>query len=231
MFLLDITYVISVMFWDIKEEWEYNMKQLYIQQKGFTLIEMLVATAIFMSIMLMAMGSLVVSSNAAKKAQALHSSMENVNFAVASMARSLRTGSQYVCRTGTADYSFDGVTPYHLIDSANPNCPLSSNTPGDIVVFVPSIDKTNPPTSGVAFMKVDRGDGTSTLQRCNLDNDCVDIVSSDVDVQDLKFFVQGASTDDGIQSSVYILMKGVVTIKNEATPFAIQTMVSQRSAE
>ncbi len=72
----------------------------YSSQKGFTLIELMVATTIFMIVMLVAMGSLVTSSNSAKKSRYLRTAMDNVNFAMDSMTRSLRTATDYSCIRG-----------------------------------------------------------------------------------------------------------------------------------
>ena len=66
-------------------------------KKGFTLIELMIATTLFSIIMLMGVGSLVVSSNSAKSAQKLRVAVDNVNFAMESIARELRTGMYYTC--------------------------------------------------------------------------------------------------------------------------------------
>jgi hypothetical protein len=47
----------------------------------------------------------------------------------------------------------------------------------------------------------------------------------------LKFFVEGSSTTDTKQPSVYIIMKGTVTVKGQLTSFIMQTLASQRSTE
>jgi prepilin-type N-terminal cleavage/methylation domain-containing protein len=193
-------------------------------QKGFTLIELMVATSIFMMVMLMAMGSLIVSSNAAKKSQSLRLTMDNVNFALETMTRSLRTGTNYSCvySGGSIDLS---TTP------PPSDCPLESNKPGSLVAFVPAVTDPNNPPLPLAYQKVARpSGGTSTLQRCD-QNGCTDIVSAQVDVEDLRFYVDGSRPDDFIQPKVYIMMRGTVLIKGEPTSFAVQTIASQRSGE
>ncbi len=195
-----------------------------LRKKGFTLIELMVATSIFMIIMLMAMGSLVISSDSAKKSEGLRFAMDNVNFAMESMTRSLRTGTHYSCvlSGGTVDLS---MTPEPS------DCPLQGNNPGSLLAFMPAAADVDNLPSPFAYQKVKRGDGlTSTLERCDR-NGCVDVVSSDVDVEDLRFYVDGSYPDDMVQPRVYILMKGTVTVKGEPTSFAIQTVASQRSTE
>ncbi|MFA7000081.1 MAG: hypothetical protein WC241_03090, partial [Candidatus Paceibacterota bacterium] len=61
---------------------------------------------------------------------------------------------------------------------------------------------------------------------------CPEVVSSDVDIKMLKFYVKGAdASTTNVQPSVKILIKGVVIIKGVATPFTLQTLASQRSTE
>jgi prepilin-type N-terminal cleavage/methylation domain-containing protein len=74
---------------------KYFFNKIKNQKSGFTLIELMVATSIFMMIMLMAMGSIVVSGNASKRTQKLRYAMDNVNFALESMTRSIRMGTNY----------------------------------------------------------------------------------------------------------------------------------------
>jgi type II secretory pathway pseudopilin PulG len=72
---------------------------------GFTLVEIMVATSIFMIIMLVALGALISSSDTAKKSQALRTAMDNVNFAMESMTKSLRMGTDYYCVLSSSSVS------------------------------------------------------------------------------------------------------------------------------
>ena len=207
------------------------MKKFFIQKnKGFTLVELMVATSIFMMIMLMAMGALVVSSDSARKGQALRSTMDNVNFAMDTMTRSIRMGTNYTCVT----------TSSGTINILPNDCPLGSlGGGGSAVAFKPA-----PPNQAnrivyrwIARTPISIDDPLShTIQRCDDtgESSCVDIVSPEVDIMDLKFFVNGSNTQDTgdfIQPSVYIMMKGTVMVRGEPTTFALQTMASQRTAE
>ncbi|MEK7586017.1 MAG: type II secretion system protein [Patescibacteria group bacterium] len=184
------------------------------KQNGFTLVEIMVATSIFMVIMIVALGALITSSDTAKKAQALRTAMDNVSFAMESMTRSLRMGTNYTCGNTV---SLDGSSPT--------DCPSGAGA----VAFVPYSGLGVLPRT-VAYKLNQRADNTFALQRCN--PTCLDMVSSDVNVDYLKFFLNGSSsTLDTIQPSISILIRGTVTIKGQGTVFAIQTSVSQRSAE
>lgn len=188
------------------------------KQSGFTLIELIVATSIFVVVMLMAMSSLLGSSNQAKKSNALRTSMDNVNFALENMTRNLRTGSDYDCVT----------TSVLLPAVANNDCNLLSSG-GGAIAFTPALHSATP--RDTAYQRSARSDGTYTLQRCTTTGGCIDIVGSEVNVEILKFFVTGSDPADMITPSVYIIMKGTVLVKQVPTSFSMQTIASQRSSE
>lgn len=198
-----------------------NKKQ---ENKGFTLIELMIATSLFTIIMLMGVGSLVVSSNSSKASQKLRITVDNVNFAMENMTRELRMGTVYEC-------AIDSVN----LAAPNPTDCLLGSTPGNIIAFNPQ--QTSGAPDRVSYQLRPRGDTpvTNSLERCEYLNSlsCSDIVSPDVDITTLKFYVKGSQFDDNIQPSVEILIKGVVNIKNKNIfkSFTLQTMTSQRSAE
>jgi len=68
---------------------------------GFTLIELMVATTLFVVIMLTAMSSLFMLLDESKSSRALRLAMDNVNFAMDSMTRSIRMGTDYTSTNGT----------------------------------------------------------------------------------------------------------------------------------
>ena len=195
------------------------MKINFSKNKAFTLVEIMVATSIFMIIMLMSLAALITTSDTAKKSQALRSAMDNVNFAMESMTRSLRMGRDYTCVASSSGVS--------LPASANADCPISSSG-GGAIIFSPTGHDATPRDS--AYMVTARGDGTNVLQYCTTTS-CVDMVSTNVDIQYLKFYVNGSDVADKIQPSAYIVMKGVVVVKGVPKTFAIQTMASQRPGE
>ena len=193
---------------------------------GFTLVELMVATSIFIIIMLVIMGSLVTVSDTSKKSQALQQAMDNVNFAVDNMSRTLRISTNYACVTNGGGVSLNVPSLPTPAD-----CPLGGPNYGSLVEFMPPTNLNLTPVGyPMAYKTVDRGDRTTTLQRCTKDG-CTDIVASNVDVKMLRFYVRGSLTTDTIQPSVYIIMKGVITIKGVPTSFAVQTFASQRSTE
>lgn len=66
-------------------------------QRGFTLVEMMVAVALFAVVMTISVGALLALVDANRKAQALQSVMNNLNVALDGMVRNIRMGVAYHC--------------------------------------------------------------------------------------------------------------------------------------
>ena len=95
------------------------MKIFSREENGFTLIEMIVALAIFSIVATVALGALMKIISANKKAQTLQSAMTNLNFALESMSREMRVGNNYSCK-GSAEYAFgSGPRPTAETDCTN----------------------------------------------------------------------------------------------------------------
>ena len=62
------------------------------QQKGFTLIEMLDSVALFSVVLVVTLGSILTIMDSNKKARSLMSVMNNLNFSIDSMTRSIKAG-------------------------------------------------------------------------------------------------------------------------------------------
>ncbi len=187
--------------------------------KGFTLVELMVATSIFVVIMLASMSSLFVMLNAAKSSKALRFAMDNVNFAMESMTRSIRMGTNYYCGSygelvNTGDLS------------TTKDCANGESSGGTLLAFK-SQEATA--TNKVVYKLSKSQNGNFYIARCGEGGSCVPIISPLVNIEKLKFFVDGSSPNDSKQASVYIIIKGTVTIKGVPTSFAIQTMASQRN--
>ncbi|HMO78906.1 MAG TPA: type II secretion system protein [Candidatus Paceibacterota bacterium] len=60
-------------------------------QKGFTLIEMLVSVALFVIVIMVAIGSIITTIDVNRKSQSLTSVMTDLNFALESITRTIKT--------------------------------------------------------------------------------------------------------------------------------------------
>lgn len=64
-------------------------------QKGFTLVEMLVAIAIFMIVVVTTLGAFLKMVDVNKKVQSVRNAMDNANLAMETMMRNIRLGYDY----------------------------------------------------------------------------------------------------------------------------------------
>src|SRR3989344_8179976 len=67
------------------------------KQKGFTLIELMVAVSIFIVVMTISMGSIIAVFDANRKSRSLKTVLNNLNLAVESMSKEMRFGRNYHC--------------------------------------------------------------------------------------------------------------------------------------
>ncbi len=74
--------------------------------RGFTLIEMIVSLSLFISVMTVAASSMLSIIDANRKSQATNTAVDNLNFVIEDMSRSLRTGKAWVVQDGGKRISF-----------------------------------------------------------------------------------------------------------------------------
>lgn len=72
-------------------------------KRGFTLIEIIVASAIFLVVMVISTGALLSIVDANAKAQSLETVINNLNFAIENMQKNIRTGFEYKCNGSATD--------------------------------------------------------------------------------------------------------------------------------
>lgn len=65
--------------------------------KGFTLVELIVAIGLFSVVMTLSAGAYLIMINANRNAQAITTGINNLSFALDSMSRNIRTGTNYQC--------------------------------------------------------------------------------------------------------------------------------------
>jgi prepilin-type N-terminal cleavage/methylation domain-containing protein len=94
------------------------------RQSGFTLVELMVSLTLFTIVVLAAVGSLYTVNNASRRVQAMRSVIDNLNFGLESMSRTIRTGNTVVCGGASNTTSLDPIV------SANPNCSFANQNPG-----------------------------------------------------------------------------------------------------
>lgn len=187
-------------------------------QQGFTLIETMVAIALFSVVMLISTGALLSLVDANRKAQALHSVMENLNIAVDGMVRSMRMGSSYHC--GQA-----GSIAVPADCTANGDIFMAYEAyGGDTSV---STDQREywfaEDVNGIGRLYISTDGGASSYP----------VTAPEVDLESVRFFVSGSTVQDAVQPKVLVVIKGNagnVKLKIQST-FTIQATASQRALD
>ena len=193
------------------------------KQSGFTLVEMLVSVAVFMSVMTVAVSSLVSIMNVNRKTQEIKNVVDNVTFVVDSISRNTRIGTHYTCSTDGTGFNYVGdcLAGGHYFQyqkSANEYVQYR---------FIPT------PTIG---------EGNIQRRSCTGDNTSCQVVwqsmtapTDTVNITNMTFYVIGTGTE-GLpaalrkQPRVIITVEGVMLESNGTkTSFTLQTTSSQRT--
>ncbi len=182
--------------------------------KGFTLIEMMVAVSIFAIVMMIGVGALLSLVEANRRAQAINSVVNNLNAALESMGRSVRTGATYHCSVLWNDVAALAV-------------PQDCTTGGALLAFEPAGgDRLNPADQVVYRFNPQVGQ----LQRStNGGADWIALTAPEVTIEDFDFYVVGASASDDLQPRVLIRLDGSTDVAGGTpTRFKVQTTITQR---
>lgn len=204
------------------------MQRRNIHTRGFTLIEMLVATGLFLSVLTIVVGAIVSIQHAAKKARHVRIATDNLNMALESISRDIRTGTTIHCDRG--------VTPV----TVSRNCPRSdANGNGGADSIALEAQGGNPdPILGAGDQHVYRLCG-GRIERSKTGDPggaiaCgappfVPITAREINVELLNFQVHGATVDQH-QPFVRIMARGTIGVSSkERTTFTVQTFVTPRS--
>jgi len=183
---------------------------------GFTLVEMIVAVALFAIVMTVAAGAIFSIVNANREAQSLNSVISNLNFTVESMLRDIRTGYNYSCLDQTtlvggqlgdnpSDCTVDGGHTISFITSDGDQAQYSFDATNNQIIKT-SRHSTDVPLSGP-------------------------ITAPEVVITDLTFYVGGTQTANGsspVQPYVLVRISGHAGVGKNQSDFDIQTFLSQR---
>ncbi len=173
------------------------------RKSGFTLIELMVASAIFIIVMVIAIGAVLSIVDANRKAQSLNAVMTNLNFAVESMVRDLNTGTNYC----------DAVNQC----SQGPNVGTFST---------PELSFTNSHNEPVVY-RFDQKNGKITKEVNNQGPE--DMTAPDTKITSMIFYVEGHGVGDTLQPIILLYLQGQVgaSPKTKST-FKLQTLITQR---
>lgn len=170
--------------------------------KGFTLVEMLVAVATFMIVMLIATGSLASIIDGNNKAQSLKSAINNLNFALESMGKNIRVGTVY--------------SNASLIAGCSDNkCISFTSYKGESVMYrwngTDSLERC-----------------VSLTLTCSNSSTFTRMTAKEVKITDMKFYLEESLKP----SRVLITVSGEAGTKERLkTKFNLQTTVAQRTIQ
>jgi prepilin-type N-terminal cleavage/methylation domain-containing protein len=186
-------------------------------QRGFTLVEMIVAVGLFAIVMVVCVSALLSLVNANRKAQALQSVINNLNIALDGIVRSARMGSNYHGAGGDASCGASDYQTAH--DCVNG---------GTILAFEPYGNTPADPPWIYSFQKDQNGVGRIYKQENG--GMPIAITAPEVSIDDLEFFVVGTTPGDSIQPKVVIVIKGTAGVPGSKaqTTFHVQATAVQR---
>ena len=173
--------------------------------RGYTLLEMIVAVGIFSVVMLTATGAFLTLISLDREARLTTSVVTNLSFAVDSMARAVRTGTNYDCdpSTGALDNCSSGGDSLQFLDTDGRTVTYSV-TEGQIIATVVSGTTISAP-----------------------------LTDPRVTIEDLRFYVLGVGTSEGagqrLEPRVLFTIYGtMMTPQGQPVDFTIQGGATQR---
>ena len=205
------------------------------KRKGFTLVEVLVSTAIITVVMLVAIGAIITVQDANRKAQAIRALIDNLHGAVENMSRKIRTGNTYHC----GFYSHGTVIRAQDCDNGEFGTTFAFNSSDDVAKSIEKKTEYRLYCSTNTAIADPLTDGTcpanyrGTIKYYREDNfEDAPLIDPKIYVKSLRFYVHNSSgkgTNATGQPSVLITIKGEIEIERikVKTPFNLQTTITQ----
>lgn len=180
------------------------------RQSGFTLVEIIIAVTLFSLVVFISLGALITIFDANRRAQATRTVIDNLNFALEDMTRTVRFGSDYHCGiSGTITDPRDCPSGDTL---------FATNFEGATIVYA---------LCGNAIKRSDNGDTNCSS------NNMKAITSPETIIDHLRFYSFGSeSVTDTNQPYVVAVIRGYVGNKpTTQSVFSIQTLMSRRTLD
>lgn len=88
-------------------------------KRGYTLIELIIAIGLFALIMMLASGAYLVMIGINRQTQSIATGIDNLSFALETMTRTIRTGTQYACGGSWPSDCANGGTNFSVRNSSD----------------------------------------------------------------------------------------------------------------
>jgi prepilin-type N-terminal cleavage/methylation domain-containing protein len=200
------------------------------KKKGFTLVEMMVAIAVFSLVMVAAMSALLNVIDANAKARAIKSAINNISFALDGISKDMRMGTDYACGTLSV-----------VSEPVSKDC-SDGNT--DIIKYRSHRAYYNSGTGeyGYAYYKFAANQIWECLEKSGVS--CASaasptyypVTSLDVKLNKVTFYVLGVTDSTRAEGNGKTQPRMIITVSGEAgikekvkTTFDLQTSISQRT--
>jgi len=170
--------------------------------RGFTLIEIIVSLAVFSTVVLIILGAVLAIMNLQRRTNAFRVAQENLSYAFESMVKEMRTGSLY-------ENTLADPASIEFINDQNKK------------VFYRLED------GQIKKCAADGREGTE----CPIPNSYLPLTSTEVAINRLSFVINGSGADDE-QPTVKIILSGSVGANTKYKyEFFLQTVVTQRKID
>jgi prepilin-type N-terminal cleavage/methylation domain-containing protein len=186
---------------------------------GFTLVEMMVAIAVFSIVMVVAMSALLNVIDANNKARSIKTAINNISFALEGISKDMRMGEDYEC--------FET-----LPDDPNQCAGIKYRSPRAGVITTGD----NKGKNMFAYYKYEVTQLYECLEKISTDDCSIanavfsPITSYEVTLKKVRFYILGVG-EDGKQPRMIMTISGTAGPENKPklqTDFDLQTSVSQR---
>jgi prepilin-type N-terminal cleavage/methylation domain-containing protein len=181
--------------------------------KGFTIIEVMIASGLFVIISVIAIGMLLNINRARQVTSVIRQSMDTLYFVMEDMTRNIRLGTDYECFTGSSCEAMLNNGAQRTLHFSLEGLSGSPSDPNDQIVYWIRDD-----TNGVGrIYKSKVGDNFFSASI---------ITPSEIDIDITK---SGFSVYEVSYPLVTLRIVGSVSYQNTTVPFNIQTSISPRN--
>lgn len=211
---------------EFSKEYAFFNRRNIPQERGYTIIETMIAISLFLIIIMSGLGALLNANVLHKKSQDMRSIIDSLNFVMEDMSKNIRTGSNYHC------FNLDDTIPTSPpADIASPKS--CENGDGWGIAFDYQYG------SKISFSDqwvyyINDGKIFKTTGAPYVESNFIQMTPDEIVIDpNSSFAIVGAEPPPGNEQQpvVTIRLSGEITFKNVTTPFSLQTSISQRAVD